>query len=482
MSSVLPVDQVEQEFEGCELGDPRRGRRLVKIARKAALDPSASFPSMCGKEVNRLYEFLGSEHVDSEGILEAHFDQTRRRCAQAGEVYAVHDTTEFEFLGDGRTGLGPISGGGSEGFLGHFALAASPTGCPLGVLGFYPWVRPAREPGRSKKKDWLKKYKDPNKESARWIKMVETVEERMRGTGSSVVHIADREADDYAFINTVTQPGRRFVIRIRADRTLAAERDAVPARLFAAMDAVEGVMTREVPISKRGKRNNGPKALRTHPARNARAATLKFSATSVTLQCPRGIVSSGPHLPATLSVNVVRVFEPNPPDGEPAVEWRLMTTEPISSADEVAHIVDIYRGRWIIEEFFKALKTGCQVENRQLEQGRRLVNATALLVPLAYLLLLLRATARVNPDASASTVITDTQLQVLNEFADPPLPPHPTVRHAMFAIAALAGHLKRNGDPGWKLLGEGYQRLLLLERGFVGGLAARARQQNSRQS
>ena len=152
-----------------------------------------------------------------------------------------------------------------------------------------------------------------------------------------------------------------------------------------------------------------------------------------------------------------------------------MTSEPVRSSAEVARVVDIYRVRWLIEEFFKALKTGCQVENRQLEDGHALINATALLVPLAYLLLLLRNTARTNPDADAATVLGDTQLQVLAAVADPPLQPRPTVRQAMYAIAALAGHLKRNGDPGWKLLGDGYQRLLTLEQGWV-----LARQQKSR--
>jgi len=472
MSGELPLNQVEREFEGCELGDPRRERRLLAIVRKAALDPAASFPSMCGKEVNRTYEFLGNEYVDSEGILEAHFSQTRHRCAAAREVYVLHDTTEFAFRGDERVGLGPVSGG--VGFLGHFALAVSPAGTPLGVLGFQPWMRLPKKKSRTQRKNqWLKKYKDPNKESARWPQMVETVEERMRGNKTLVIHVADRESDDYAFINCVHEPGRHFVIRIRADRTLAAEhKDAPTEKLFAAMDAVAGVMTREVPLSRRSGKDKAPKALRTHPPRHARTATLQFSATTVTLRRPHPI---GAQFPKTLVVNVVRVFEPQPPHGEPAVEWRLMTTEPIATPADVERVVDIYRMRWTIEEFFKALKTGCQVENRQLEDGHGLLNATALLVPLAYLLLLLRATARANPDADASTVIGDTQLQVLKAVADPPLPPRPTVQHVMYAIAALAGHLKRNGDPGWKLLGDGYQRLLTLERGWLA-----ARHQTSR--
>jgi hypothetical protein len=33
----------------------------------------------------------------------------------------------------------------------------------------------------------------------------------------------------------------------------------------------------------------------------------------------------------------------------------------------------------------------------------------------------------------------------------------------MLAVAALGGHLKSNGDPGWLVLGGGMHDLLLLE-------------------
>lgn len=467
MKSVLPPEQVVREFAGCELGDPRREARLLEIVRKAAKDPSASLPTMAGKQVNRVYEFLANEHIESEGILEAHFDQVRQRCSDEKEVYVLHDTSEFKFEGESRSGLGPIGGG--RGFLGHFALAASASGRPLGVLGFEPWVRP-EEPKRGKQVGWNKRYRDPNKESARWPRMVETVEERLRDTGVSVVHVADREADDYAFIHTVMQPGRSFVIRIRADRTLASEDGEPGEKLFATMAKLQGLMTREVPLSKRSTRGKSPRASRRHPARLARSATLEFAATTITLQRPHAI---GRDLPETQEVNVVRVFEAKPPDGETPVEWRLMTNKPVTSVADVERVVDIYRARWLIEEYFKALKTGCMAEARQLEDGHSLINTTAVLVPIAYLLLLLRFTARTAPDTSCRAVISKTQQEVLEVFADPPLPKRATVRQALHAIAGMGGHLARNGEPGWLTLSRGLSRLLLLEVGWIAGKKSR---------
>jgi len=42
--------------------------------------------------------------------------------------------------------------------------------------------------------------------------------------------------------------------------------------------------------------------------------------------------------------------------------WSLITTEPIDIRAQIEFNVDAYRIRCGIEDFFKALKTGCQFE------------------------------------------------------------------------------------------------------------------------
>ena len=128
--------------------------------------------------------------------------------------------------------------------------------------------------------------------------------------------------------------------------------------------------------------------------------------------------------------------------------------------------MDCYRARWVIEEFFKALKTGCQYEKRQLESAESLLNALAIFAPVAWRLLLLRHLARSQAKASATAALTPKQLEVLRAVARRPLPTHPNAREAMLAVAALGGHLKSNGDPGWLVLGRGMHDLLLLELGW----------------
>ena len=180
------------------------------------------------------------------------------------------------------------------------------------------------------------------------------------------------------------------------------------------------------------------------------------------------------HLPDALDVHVVYAWEAAVPPGEEPVEWRLITTEPVETVDQVLRIVDWYRTRWLIEEFFKALKTGCAYETRQLESLQTLLIALALLAPIAWQLLLLRHLARAAPDASATVVLSPRQLQVLR--ASPvgkALTRTPTLRDALVAVARLGGHLRQNGDPGWLVLGRGLQKLLLMEAGWAAAEPAR---------
>jgi hypothetical protein len=159
------------------------------------------------------------------------------------------------------------------------------------------------------------------------------------------------------------------------------------------------------------------------------------------------------------------VWEPKPPKGEDALEWILFTTEAVDTPEQLHAVVDNYQSRWVIEEFFKALKTGCAFEKRQLESFHALSNALAVFSVVAWRMLLARSVARAQPHAGAGTVLTKTQLRLVqHKLKLTKLPA--TAREAAFAVARLGGHLKRNGDPGWLTLGRGFERLIFLEAGW----------------
>lgn len=438
---------MSKEFAGAELGDARLSKRLCSLADQLAARPGESFPkALDDAELEAAYRFFGNDDVTPEAILAPHFRQSARRAAGATRVIVVHDTTAFEFGGQAkREGLGHLIRPAAQGFFGHFSLAltADGTRTPLGLLALETVFRLKKRIGH---KNWT-----PDQslgESARWVRGVEAAEALLDGQAQAI-HVADREGDQFSLLKMLSDAERPFVIRSFQDRRLV---DGDEVRLRAAATAAKVTFRREVPLSPRPKLF-GPKGQR-HPARRYRIAKLSFAVTTVELKRN------------SLSVNVIHVFERKPPKGEPAVEWFLLTNLPIDTDEDIGFAVDCYRARWTIEEYFKALKTGCQYEKRQLESAHSLLNALAILAPVAWRLLLLRHLARAPEPAPASDALTTKQLEVLRAVAKRPLPRRPSARDAMLAVAALGGHLKNNGDPGWLVLGRGMHDLLLLELGW----------------
>lgn len=447
---------VSAEVADADLGDARLNKRLCLLADRIAERPGESFPkALDDAELEAAYRFFGNEQVTPEAILAPHFRQSGRRAAELSRVVVAHDTTQFEFGGQmRREGLGRLIKPSAQGFFGHFSLAMSADTArkPLGLLALETVFRLKKSIGQKK---WTRDQRIG--ESARWLRAVEAVEEQLDGRVEAI-HVMDREGDQYSLLAALQDSKRSFVIRSFQDRRLAGEDEA---RLRAVASAARVTLRREVPLSPRP-RLFGPKGER-HPARRHRIARLSFAATSVEL---RRTFDARESKSSSLRLNVVHVFERRPPRGEPPVEWFLLTNLPIDTPEAIAFAVDCYRARWTIEEFFKALKTGCQFEKRQLESAHSLLNALAILAPVAWRLLLLRHLARSDRRAPASSALTLQQLEVLRAVARKPLPRKPTARDAMLAVAGLGGHLKSNGDPGWLVLGRGMHDLLLLELGW----------------
>ncbi|MCG8421945.1 MAG: IS4 family transposase, partial [Proteobacteria bacterium] len=206
------------------------------------------------------------------------------------------------------------------------------------------------------------------------------------------------------------------------------------------------------------------KARRRNRARKPRKAVLDIRAAHVRLRIPDQ--ARGEKLPTSVAVNVVSVIETNPPRGQEPVNWTLLTSEPIDTVEDLKRIIDYYRARWLIEEFFKAIKTGCNYEKAQLESYRALRIQLAMTLPVAYQLLRARYLSRVAPATPASEIFRPTMLSVLRYELNGTFPTEPTVADALNAMASLGGHIKNNGPPGWAVIGRGYQRALLLERGW----------------
>jgi hypothetical protein len=334
------------------------------------------------------------------------------------------------------------------------------------VLGVYSYVR-SSERVSSKQ---TKRITDPQNEYHRFAHLVDE-SERLLGACTQAIHVIDREADTYELFARMVACKQRFVIRLSDDRATPERVGATRTykKLSDVVGSLEGLTEREVPLSPR----KGHKLLSTrkiHPARDGRLARLSFRATAIEVRRPDPLPKE---LAKALSLHLVHVLELDPPDGQPPVEWMLLTTEPIDTVENVLRVVDIYRARWTIEELFKALKTGCAFEQRQFRSYDALCRLLAIMLPVAWRLLRIRTAARTSPDKPGTDLLTPVQLAVLRATSKRiVLSAEPSAVQVLLAIAGLGGHLRRNGQPGWITLGRGFDTLLAYEVGYRAALQA----------
>jgi hypothetical protein len=450
----------------------------MSIAGTVEEQPARGFPRLLGSDaaLEAFYRFINNEGFRAEDIAAPHFAATARRAAEAKAVIAVHDTTLVEY-GTKRKDLGVTARKtGRHGFVAQVTLMLSEAdGLPLGVANLETLKRSGKKWSKRKKEGQRGHVHrdDAGRESLRWVRGVETVE-AARQDRFSVIHVTDAEGDFFELFSRLDALNTRFVIRAgQLDRSV--QTDDGERKLREVLDELSPKTWREIEVCERKHPPRGVarSKLRRHPERDARVARVAIASVQVTLN---GTKYSGIKT-QPFRVNVVRVWEPRPPKGQPAVEWVLVTTEAASSAGELKRVVDIYRLRWTIEEYFKALKTGCALEKRQVESYEALRKVLALFVPIAYRLLLLRGLERLDSGAPAHRAFSKIDLHIMaNAPSNRSLQPPRSIADALKHLARLGGHIKNNGPPGWQTLGWGYEKLLTLRLGWEIAMAARCDQ------
>lgn len=434
-------------------------QRLVTTVEAIARAPEKSFPQIFSKAQYTGFErLLHHRRVVEKPPLAAVVADTVRRMSAAERVVAIHDTTEMSFGGEVlRSGLGRLNKH-NQGFLAHtclaVALGSDHQRWPLGVLHLEPLVR-----GDQLHTDatYAERSADPDRESQRWHRGVREAE-RACGTPGRLVHVMDREADDYTLLLQMHDAGAHFVVRQRVDRVLGPshpQRDATRSVQRLMREVAVAVVGREVTLSRRGAARP-PDKRKSHPDRELRVARVEIAAMAVSIRRPTQVAST---LARELEINLVEVREVDVPEGQEPVSWWLLTNLPIDTPEAIAAVVDAYLARWVIEEFFKVIKTGCRYESRQLESFDALWITLILLLPIATRLLQLRHVAREDPTRPAVEVISEEMIEVLRASGRARLPPSPTAHDVLLAIAALGGHFKHNGPPGWLVLWRGMRDL-----------------------
>jgi hypothetical protein len=463
--------RVGEEFEGLRLGDKRLESRVRRLVQDLSANPRASIlkaaPTTAAAEAS--YRLIRNRRVSMPAMLKPHITHTAERCRAVEKVLVLHDTSIFEFGGGERKGLGRVRTKSSQGFLFHasFAVEAG-TRCPLGLVASKVWTRDEVRTGKTQGKKGLRKTSGSDyarmekKESDRWGEQIQSSSQCLAGC-AKVIHVADREADIYALLAQLKASGESFVIRLSRDKKARAEPDSELESLIEIATRAKGCAEVDVAISAR-RATALPRQSKTFGMREARSARLEFAAATAEIRAPRYV--SKEH-PGSLPMHVVHVRELDAPSENDAIEWLLLTSEPVDTEAQVREVVEIYRARWTIEEFFKALKTGCAMEERELESLHTLTNVLALCIPIAHHLLAVRHLARSHPTAPADLVLTRAQIAILQAKAR--LPQSPTAHQALVAIAYMGSHFVpfERRQPGWQVLALGMQRLLAFEEGWL---------------
>jgi hypothetical protein len=217
-----------------------------------------------------------------------------------------------------------------------------------------------------------------------------------------------------------------------------------------------------------GGAHGGPGRGGIHAARRAGSAGAHRASNAVPGHCD---AAARKHAP-TVTVTAILAREEEPPPGEPPIVWRLLTNRSADSLEAVVELLEWYRRRWLVEIFFRILKSGCRVEALQLGTLERLERALVIYLIIAWRILHLVTWGRECPDLSCEVVFDPEEWQAAWIVAHREKPPDipPPLGQIIRLIAGFGGFLgrTRDGHPGPKAIWEGIQKV----SAFALGIAA----------
>jgi hypothetical protein len=456
-------------MKSVDLHDKRLNQRLNHILSDLAEKPTASIPAACGgwAEISAAYRFFDNDKVDFDGVLRPHCACTRIRIAAQPVVLLVPDTTELDVTRPQQQvrGTGPLDGGTRRGVFLHLMHAFTPDGTPLGTIRAIPWARDAAAPTNATKTR-CQRAATPReeKESYRWLLSMQWARaEAARCPGTRLVSVADSESDIYEVIAQGMEEPRTadWIIRSCQDRALVDDLREDRAGLDYLREEVLAarVLYRQT-IHVRGRE---PKLAcedrnRRQP-RKSREAVVEVRSARVTLRAPERQAGQL----ADVTVNAVLVTEVNPPEDDVPVEWLLLSSLPIDTVDQVRLVVQYYSTRWMVEVFFRVLKSGCRVEDRRFEAVERLLPCLAVYLIVAWRVLYVCRLGRSYPEISCEAVFEPAEWQSVYVVVrrEPPPKVAPKLQEMIRLVAQLGGYVnrKRPDEPGPQTVWLGLQRL-----------------------
>jgi len=405
-------------------------------------------------DLRGFYRLCNCDHVTHEVVLRAVREHTLTQIeSYEGTVLLIHDATELDYSGltSLEDDLGQIGKGSRRGYICHNVLAATADG--MQVLGLVDQILHHRDevPERETKAE----HRDrESRESRLWIQGTEYLPADWK-----FVDVADQGSDTFEFLEHESRSGRRFVIRACKQRKCYAGHDRSGPRQnlhdYSSSLPELGRFTMDV---------------QGQPGRKARKQAEFIVRGGPVLTCPPHC-KAGHHGDDPLPLFVVRVTEIKPSAGEKPIDWTLLTNEPVRNFEDAWRVAGWYEHRWIVEEYHKSMKTGCQIEDLQFTTLAALEPAIALLSVVAVTLLNLREASR-RPDAKtrlATTLLASEYVEALSAWRYSAIRRDLTIHDFFYALGRLGGHQNRkcDGRPGWIVIWRGWTKLQCMTDGYV---------------
>ncbi len=458
---------IMDEVKTAKLGDKRLNARLGQVLSQLAARPTASIPAACGgrAEMVAAYRFCENEKASFDSVLQSHRDATRERMAAQPVALLLQDTSEIDVTRPEQqmAGAGPLDGDSRRGALLHLMHAFTPDGTPLGSVFGTAWIRDEGPVCASLSRAERAAVPIEQKESNRWVATLQRAREEARCCpATQLICVSDSEADIYEVLVEGAREPRRsdWIVRACQDRALLCKNseNTGEKRLREYLLEQPALFSKTIQVRGRKAKVACETRGRRQP-RQSREAEVVVRVGRVTLRPPWRADRKLP----PVTVNVVLVSEVNPPSGDQPVEWLLLTSLPIDTVEQVRQIIQYYCVRWMIEIFFRVLKSGCRVEERLFEYMDRLLTCLAVYIIVAWRTLYVCRLGRSCPEIDCEAVFEPAEWKSVWKVVhreDPPLQP-PSLGVFVRLVAQLGGYVnrKRADPPGPQTIWIGLQRM-----------------------
>jgi len=445
-----------EEFADLKVADARLRSRVLRMAGRVVERGGGRISDVFVNPAERqgAYDLLEGGRVSGETLTGAMASACVARSGDDKFVFVPIDGSSIQVVDRGRrTDLGLVGtyANNARGLQVVSALAVSPGGVPLGLVGQAFWVRPT-----TRRKRGPSTYRPVGERESRFVvQAIQDVVRRFQATQCVPWMVIDRGGDATVILDELVQEGARFTVRASWNRRIKGGRSASYLRERLAKSAV--ALQYDVHVSAGYKRvaRTARVVVRTATVRLNMAHDWRAKRQDVTL-------------------NVVWVREKHAPKGEKALDWMLYTSAPITTPQDILQVVRSYTMRWRIEDFHKTWKSGhCCVEATQLRSAAAVKTWATLLAAVATRIERLRHLARVEPETPASVELSELEIEALKRLKRQQKKKTevvgdgiPTIALAVRWLADLGGYTGKSsgGPPGATTIGRGLEDVAVAAR------------------